>query len=131
MNFTHVISVQTSENSMNSINLSHWWVDYLDPQDFLTILYARGALYNTNGAQVSVPAADALMRQADGLSDMSQRVPLYQQAEQLLIDSVAICPLFQAVSRYALRPWVKGSFVEDGRGVFPNDTWVSGYIAKH
>lgn len=74
---------------------------------------------------------DVLMRQADALSDMRQRVPLYQQAEQLLIDNVAVCPLFQEVNRYALRPWVKGDFVEDGRGFFPNDAWVSGYIAKH
>ena len=131
MNFTHVIPVQTSENALNSINFSRWWVDYLDPQDFLTILYARGALYNMNGAQVSVPAADALMRQADGLPDLSLRIPLYERAEQLLIDNVAVCPLFQTINRYALRPWVKGGFVEDARGVFPNDAWITGYIAKH
>ena len=131
MNFTHVIPVQTSENTPYPINISRWWVDYLDPQDFLTILYASDSLYNTNGVQISVPAADALMRQADALSEMSQRIPLYERAEQLLIDNVAVCPLFQAINRYALRPWVKGGFIEDGRGVFPNDAWITGYIAKH
>ena len=106
-----------------------WSADYPDPQDFLTLLYASDSPYNEQSA--SLPAADALMQQADALSDMSQRIPLYQQAEQLLIDNVAICPLFQYVNHYALRTWVKGDFVEDARGVFPNDAWVSGYIAKH
>jgi ABC-type oligopeptide transport system substrate-binding subunit len=116
---------------LNSINFSRWWVDYLDPQDFLTILYARGALYNMNGAQVSVPAADALLRRADALAEMPQRIPLYQRAEQLYVDNVGACPLFQLVAAYVQRSWVTGGFVEDGRGVFPNDAWVTGYIARH
>ncbi|HET9979641.1 MAG TPA: hypothetical protein VFQ32_04320, partial [Ktedonobacterales bacterium] len=113
------------------LNIYTWYVDYLDPQDFLSVLYASDAPFSAYGAGESVPAADALMRQADALSDMRQRVPLYQQAEQLLIDNVAVCPLFQEVNRYVLRPWVQGNFVEDGRGVFPNDAWVTGYIARH
>jgi ABC-type oligopeptide transport system substrate-binding subunit len=104
-------------------------VDYVDPEDFLSLLYLSNSEYNTQNA--SVPAADALMRQADALPDLSQRIPLYQQAEQMLIDNVAVCPLFQYVNRYALRSWVKGDFVEDARGLFPNDAWITGYIAKH
>ncbi len=106
-----------------------WSQDYPDPQDFLSLLYTSDSPYNVQSA--SVAAADALMRQADALPDLSQRIPLYQQAEQLLIDNVAVCPLFQYVNHYALRSWVKGDFVEDARGLFPNDAWVSGYIAKH
>ncbi len=51
------------------------------------------------------------MQQADALPEMAQRAPLYNQAEQLLIDNVAVCPLLQYVNHYALRPWVKGDFV--------------------
>ncbi len=108
-----------------------WSADYPDPQDFLSLLYASDAPYNTLNTSTTVPAADGLMRQADALPDMAQRVPLYNQAEQLLIDNVAICPLYQWMNHYALRTWVKGDFVEDARGLFPNDAWVSGYIAKH
>ena len=108
-----------------------WIVDYADPQDFLTLLFDSSSPFGPLLASSGVPAADALMRRADGLSDMSQRIQLYQQAEQLLIDNAVVCPLFQALSRYALQSWVRGGFVEDGRGIFPNDAWVSGYIAKH
>jgi oligopeptide transport system substrate-binding protein len=106
-----------------------WNVDYPDPQDFLTLPYASGSAWNVQ--QASVPAADVLMRQADALADMSQRAALYQQAEQQLIDNVVVCPLYQTMNTYALRAWVKGNFVEDARGIFPNDAWVSGYIATH
>jgi oligopeptide transport system substrate-binding protein len=115
--------------STSPLSLFGWSDDYPDPEDFLTLLYTSDSPYNTQSA--SIPAADALMKQADALPDMAQRLPLYNVAEQLLIDNVAACPLFQYVNHYALRPWVKGGFVEDARGVFPNDAWVSGYIAKH
>ncbi len=100
-------------------------VVFADPEDVLSWL-ASPNVYGIN-----VPAAQPLLRQADTLSEMSQRIPLYQQAEQLLIDDVAVCPLFQVVDAYALRPWVKGDFAQNGLGVIPNDAWVSGYIAKH
>ncbi|HET8906909.1 MAG TPA: ABC transporter substrate-binding protein [Ktedonobacterales bacterium] len=111
------------------ISRFNWNIDYPDPQDFLTLLYASGSAWNVQ--QASVPAADVLMRQADALADMSQRAVLYQQAEQQLIDNVVVCPLYQTMNHYALRTWVKGDFVEDARGIFPNDAWVSGYIATH
>jgi oligopeptide transport system substrate-binding protein len=101
---------------------------YADPQYLLSLFSQLNAGSSPN---ITVPAADALMRQADALPDLSQRLPLYQQAEQLLIDSVAVCPLAQYVNHYALRPWVKGDFIENARGLFPNDAWVTGYIAKH
>ncbi|HEY1388413.1 MAG TPA: peptide ABC transporter substrate-binding protein [Ktedonobacterales bacterium] len=111
------------------LSLFGWTADYPDPQDWLTMPFATASPFNSQSA--SVPDADNRMRQADMLSDTAQRIPLYNQAEQLLINSVAVCPLYQYVYHYALRPWVKGGFVEDAGGVFTNDAWVTGYIAKH
>src|SRR6185437_6414715 len=56
-----------------------WSQDYPDPQDFLTLLYTSDSPYNTQSA--SIPAAATLMKRADALTDMAQRVPLYNQAE--------------------------------------------------
>ncbi len=106
-------------------------LDYADPQVFLSDIDPHSLDDLGGSPNTGVPAADSLIRQANALSDLAQRVPLYQQAEQLLIDNVAVCPLFQLVNHYALRSWVKGDFVEDARGLYPNDAWVSGYIAKH
>ncbi|HEY7342751.1 MAG TPA: peptide ABC transporter substrate-binding protein [Ktedonobacterales bacterium] len=101
-----------------------WDVEYPDPQDVMS----QAVLWD--GLHIGTPA-DALMKLADALPDLSQRIPLYQQAEQALIDNAVVCPLFQLVNHYALRSWVKGDFVEDARGLFPNDAWVSGYVARH
>ena len=100
-------------------------IEFPDPENVLSWISAA------NAYDISVPAATLLLRQADALTEMSQRAPLYAQAEQLLIDNVVVCPLFQVVDAYALRPWVKGDFAQNGLGVIPNDAWVTGYIAKH
>lgn len=106
-----------------------WLADYPDPQDFLTLLFATTSGYNWNNA--SVPQADQLMNQADGLADMKQRVPLYNQAEQLLIDNVSFCPVFQYQNYYRLRTWVKGGFDQTSQALWPLSAWATGYIAKH
>lgn len=106
-----------------------WLADYPDPQDFLTLLFSTTSGYNEQNA--SIPQADQLMNQADGLLDMKQREPLYNQAEQLLIDNVAFCPTSQFQSYYRMRTWVKGGMVETSQESFPLAAWASGYIAKH
>ena len=96
--------------------------DYPDPREFM------GRAVAPDGQPVSVPGVDTLLRQADTLSTMDQRLPLYQQVEQLLVDNVAVCPLFQTVNSYAMRTRLR-AFTEDARGLIPNDAWVRGYIA--
>ncbi|HEU4783046.1 MAG TPA: hypothetical protein VFS83_06895, partial [Ktedonobacterales bacterium] len=125
----HILGASPGWEYTVPMSLLSWSQDYSDPQDFLSLLNATGSPDNTQNA--SVPAADTLMKQADAISDLARRIPLYQQAEQLLIDNVAACPLYQTINHYALRPWVKGDFVEDARELFPNDAWITGYIAKH
>jgi oligopeptide transport system substrate-binding protein len=108
-----------------------WLADYPDPQDFLTLLYSTTSSYNENNA--SVPQADQLMAQADAISDPSktqQRMSLYNQAEQLLVKQVAICPLYQYVNHYMAKTYVKG-FLEDAQGIEATTEWPNVYIASH
>jgi ABC-type oligopeptide transport system substrate-binding subunit len=121
--------IVTPPRAYQPLSIAAYGWAYADPQDAFPPDFA--SLPGECPFGVSVPAASALLRQADALGDMRQRLPLYQQAEQLFIDNGALCPLYQSVSAYALWPWVQGNFVEDGRGVFPNDAWVTGYIARH
>ncbi|MGE5335172.1 MAG: peptide ABC transporter substrate-binding protein [Nitrososphaerota archaeon] len=106
-----------------------WAADYPDPQDWLTLLFSSDSPYNEQNA--SIPQADALMKQADGLADMNQRLPLYNQAEQMIVDQVAWCPTSQYQNYYRLRTWVKGGFVQTAQGSFPLFAWQTGYIANH
>jgi peptide/nickel transport system substrate-binding protein/oligopeptide transport system substrate-binding protein len=106
-----------------------WAADYPDPQDWLTLLFSTDSPYNQINA--SMPQADALMKQADALADMNQRVPLYNQAEQMIIDQVAWCPTSQYQNYYRVRTWVKGGFVQTAQGSFPLPVWQTAYIANH
>ncbi len=106
-----------------------WLADYPDPQDFLTLLFTTTSGYNENNA--SIPAADQLMTQADGLASMSQRVPLYNQAEQMIVDQVGFCPVFQYQNYYRQRTWLKGGFDQTSQAVWPLSAWQSGYVANH
>jgi peptide/nickel transport system substrate-binding protein/oligopeptide transport system substrate-binding protein len=109
-----------------------WGADYPDPEDFLTLLFDTNS--GVNSSNSSIPATDQIMRQADQISDpaqQNQRIQLYHQAEQSLIDQVAYCPLAQTKNLYRERTWVKGDFFWDAQGLWPNDAWVSGYIASH
>jgi len=104
-----------------------WIDDYPDPQDFLTLLYSSSAQYNVQHA--TVPDADTLMLKADADSNQTTRIQAYNQAEQLLINNVANCPLYTAKGYYQVRQYVHG-FVETAGGFVSNDNWAGMYLTN-
>lgn len=107
-----------------------WFADYPDPQDFLTLLYATTSSYDLQNA--SVPQADQLMAQADALfapDQQAQRDSLYAQAEQLLVQQVAACPLGQQATTYLLSPKVR-HFGQTAMGIVPLDDFVAATITR-
>jgi peptide/nickel transport system substrate-binding protein/oligopeptide transport system substrate-binding protein len=107
--------------------LDSWGADYPDPQDFLSLLWTTHAAYNQS--HVSVPQADALLAQADGMADQAARIPLYQLGEQLLVNQGAAIPLAQAYATYAVRLRVANWWVAS-TGVTPLSVWQSAYIKR-
>ncbi|HEX6122430.1 MAG TPA: peptide ABC transporter substrate-binding protein, partial [Ktedonobacterales bacterium] len=97
-----------------------WLADYPDPQDFLSLLYTSGSMYNRWHA--SVPAADALLARADAGGSGIDRMSLYHQAEQLLVQQVAVCPLYQYQQAYRVRSYVR-NYVENAGGTLALDQW--------
>ncbi len=83
-----------------------WIADYPDPQDFLSTLLRSGA--PLNHVAYSNPEFDRLCDQADAESDMGKRIPLYQQADQIAMDDVAILPVLVRKQHYLIKPYVKG-----------------------
>ncbi len=78
---------------------------------------------------VSVPAADALLDQADASNDQALRARLYQQAEQLLVNQVAAIPLFQSETVYVVRTKVVNWRVAP-TGQTPLSVWQATYISR-
>lgn len=51
---------------------------------------------------------ERLVRQADTTPDVDKRLPLYQQAEQVLLQDAPIVPYSQTIRYFWIKPWLKG-----------------------
>jgi peptide/nickel transport system substrate-binding protein/oligopeptide transport system substrate-binding protein len=105
-----------------------WAADYPDPHDFLSVLCLPSS--ELDFGRVSLPEASSLIQKADGETDQGARISDYQQAEQLLVNTAAIIPLFQYQYYYVVRPFVVG-FSMTAYGGTTSDIWQRVYIARH
>lgn len=88
---------------------SVWGADYPDPHNFLS-LQLRTDQPNNNG-HFSNSQFDNLTLQADKLGELSQveeRLLLYNQAEQIAVDQVAWLPMFYPQFSVLINPRVSG-----------------------
>ena len=83
-----------------------WVADYPHPQDFLDILFSSGADNNYGG--YSNAQADSLIQQANRTLDQGQSFPLYQQAEQIIVNDAGCLSLFFGKNYTLSKPYVKG-----------------------
>ncbi|MBW3623600.1 MAG: peptide ABC transporter substrate-binding protein [Armatimonadetes bacterium] len=83
-----------------------WMADYLDPQDFLSIMLRTGT--SENGANYSNPEFDRLVDQADVMQDPQKRIELYRKAERIAVDDAAWIPLYFQTDVELWNPAVKG-----------------------
>ncbi|MBI4294901.1 MAG: hypothetical protein HY669_01890 [Chloroflexi bacterium] len=83
-----------------------WIADYPDPQNFLDVLFHSGS--HSNDSEYSNPQFNALVEKARSEADVSARLKLYQQAEQLLVDDAAMIPLYFGRNYILVKPYVKG-----------------------
>jgi oligopeptide transport system substrate-binding protein len=82
-----------------------WIADYPDPQNFLEIkLHSQSA---DNETKYSNSEVDALLDQAKTETDEAERIRLYQEAENLIIEDSPWIPLFHGQDSSLIKPYVK------------------------
>jgi oligopeptide transport system substrate-binding protein len=94
-----------------------WYADYLDPENFLSFLFAGYGPENRVGYKN--PRFDALVSEADSVLDMDRRLPLYAQAEDIVVQDVAWIPLYFVRDAQLVHPRVKG-LRRSGLGYLPH-----------
>jgi oligopeptide transport system substrate-binding protein len=104
-----------------------WGADYPDPQDFTSLLWTTSTPYNKG--RVSISQVDQLCAQADGISDLSARIPLYQQAEQVLVTQGAAIPYAQPLNTYVVRSRVVGWQIAPTL-LTPLSVWQATYLTR-
>jgi|HubBroStandDraft_5_1064220.scaffolds.fasta_scaffold55269_2 oligopeptide transport system substrate-binding protein len=83
-----------------------WAADYRDPKNYLFLFESSTTDMNYGGYASS--KFDSLVAQSDNLRDAGRRAQVLQQAEQALLDDVAIAPVYFGVTRDLVSPQVKG-----------------------
>ena len=83
-----------------------WVADYPDPQNFLDMLFHTGS--EDNAGEYSNSKVDALLESAREESNLTTRLSMYQEAEQLIVDDAACLPLFFSVNYILVKPYIKG-----------------------
>ena len=90
-----------------------WVADYVDPEDFLGILFASkidGQPNPQNWSGYNNPDVDKLIEQASAEPDFEKRIQAYQQAEQLILKDAPVLPLTFGRDYWLTKPYVKGAF---------------------
>lgn len=83
-----------------------WCADYPDPENIADALFHSGAQQNIG--HYSNPDLDGLLDQARTERDVAQRITLYQQAEQMIVEDAAAIFLDHELSFALVKPRVKG-----------------------
>ena len=84
-----------------------WAADYLDPQDFLSLMLTTTG--EENKQNYSNPQVDALCAQADVMQEKDpKRLALYAQAEDLILQDAAWLPIYFQSDAELINPRVKG-----------------------
>jgi oligopeptide transport system substrate-binding protein len=89
-----------------SVAWAGWIADYRDPKDFLML--GQSSSRDLNNGAYSNPKFDALIDRSDRERDPVKRAQLLQEAEQTMLDDVAVAPVFFQVSRDLVAPSVSG-----------------------
>jgi len=86
-----------------------WSADYLDPQDFLSMMLRTGSPENSVG--YSNPEFDRLCDSADVMQDSAKRLATYRKAEAIAVDDAPWIPIYFQRDVELWNPKVRG--VED------------------
>lgn len=89
-----------------SVAWAGWVADYRDAKNFLML--GQTSSKAENYGSYSNPRFDALMEESDHTADAKARGALLAQAEQIMLDDVALAPLYFGVSRTLVSPAVNG-----------------------
>jgi oligopeptide transport system substrate-binding protein len=102
---TFLMEISRPENPYQMYSLG-WIADYPDPQNFLDVLFHSQSLDNHMG--YSNPEVDRVLEEARTEQDHAERMALYLQAEQIILDDCPWVPLQFDVDYWLAKPYVEG-----------------------
>lgn len=86
---------------------SGWMGDYVDPMTFMDYYVSTNPQNNSGFKNAEY---DDLIKQANSTNDNAKRMDLFQKAEKILADNMAVMPIYYYTKPYALKSNVKGVY---------------------
>ena len=83
-----------------------WCADYPDPENFADVLFHSQSSQNNGG--YANPTVDSLLELARTETDITKRIDLYQQIEQIIVDDAPVLFTVHWLSYQLVKPYVKG-----------------------
>ncbi len=83
-----------------------WCADYPDPENFADALFHTGA--SQNHGNYSNLKLDSILEAARVERDVTKRIAMYQQAEQMIVDDAPVLFTIHSLSYQLVQPYVKG-----------------------
>ena len=105
--------LKDNEHGVQPIFHMRWGADYLDPQNFLSVLLHSSKKVNgsedhpENNTGYNNPEFDKLCDAADVEHDSKKRMDMYHKAEQIVIDDAPWVPLYYQRDLELDKPYVK------------------------
>ncbi len=110
-----------------------WVGEYPDAQDWLTLQFGKGMVYNNmnygeNNSSTAAQQQDIQqqLEQADVNRQESERLSSYQEAEQKLVQTVAWIPIAQVTSPFLRTPAIV-NMKDNAQSIIPPDDWANIY----
>jgi oligopeptide transport system substrate-binding protein len=83
-----------------------WCADYPDPENFLDVLFHTGSEQNLGN--YSNPEIDRLLEAARVERNVTRRLEIYQQIEQMIVDDAPVIFMNHSLSHLLVKPYIKG-----------------------
>ncbi len=97
--------IETVRQKPGNVVVQGWCADYPDPENFLDVLFHSGNSFNyTNLSDADL---DALLEKARIELDPNNRIKLYQQAEDHILNQFSVIPLNNSMIGILVKPRVK------------------------
>jgi peptide/nickel transport system substrate-binding protein/oligopeptide transport system substrate-binding protein len=121
--------INGSVNNPHGLQLWYngWTVDYPDPQNWTSLQFSKGSVWNAQnygqnqGASASAQQqVQADLLKADTMQDPQQRLKAYQDAEQQLVNDVAWLPISQNNRAELVKPNVQGYQINESGYAAPD-----------
>ncbi len=113
-----------------------WGADYPDAQDWLSNFFAKGgqdnfANYgqNNSAAAAEQQAVQAELDKADGDQNQAERIQLYQDAEQKIVNDVGWIVTYQSSYGYSVNPKLQ-NWKLNSLGSIATADWANIYFAQ-